>query len=169
VQLNGRVMRRLGVSRRELFETVEHPTMRPLPDTNYEYAERMRSAPNGANLTGHLPFQAPLHSGAVLEIRKRIRVRFWRPLTSNVAPSSLYVPNIRKAVSDLDRARFIKHTFEVARQHFEIGLHVLGAEPAIDAELTQRGNTEFVAEIFVDRSRKARCRIWLGGMLGGNE
>jgi transposase len=39
VQLNGRVMRRLGVSRRELFETIERPLMRPLPDTDYEYAE----------------------------------------------------------------------------------------------------------------------------------
>jgi transposase len=39
VQLNGRVMRRLGVSRRELFETIERPVMRPLPDTDYEYAE----------------------------------------------------------------------------------------------------------------------------------
>jgi transposase len=39
VQLNGRVMRRLGVSRRELFETIERPLMQPLPDTDYEYAE----------------------------------------------------------------------------------------------------------------------------------
>jgi transposase len=39
VQLNGRVMRRLGVSRRELFETVERPVMLPLPDTDHEYAE----------------------------------------------------------------------------------------------------------------------------------
>jgi transposase len=39
VQLNGRVMRRLGISRRELFDTVERPAMRPLPDTDHEYAE----------------------------------------------------------------------------------------------------------------------------------
>ena len=39
VQLNGRVMRRLGVSRRELFETVERPAMQPLPATEHEYAE----------------------------------------------------------------------------------------------------------------------------------
>ena len=36
VQLNGRVMRRLEVSRLELFETVERPAMRALPDTEYE-------------------------------------------------------------------------------------------------------------------------------------
>jgi transposase len=39
VQLNGRVMRRLGVSRLGLFETVERPAMRALPDTDHEYAE----------------------------------------------------------------------------------------------------------------------------------
>src|SRR5262249_24935920 len=39
VQLNGRVMRRLGVSRRELVETVEPPLMRALPDTDHEVAE----------------------------------------------------------------------------------------------------------------------------------
>ena len=38
-QLNGRVMRRLGVSRRELFETVESTVMSALQDTEYEYAE----------------------------------------------------------------------------------------------------------------------------------
>jgi transposase len=32
-------MRRLGVSRRELFETVERPAMQPLPATEHEYAE----------------------------------------------------------------------------------------------------------------------------------
>jgi transposase len=38
-QLNGRPMRRLGLSRRELFETVERSVMRALPETDYEYAE----------------------------------------------------------------------------------------------------------------------------------
>src|SRR3954449_692611 len=39
VQLNGRPMRRLGVSRRELFDTVERPAMRPLPEADHEFAE----------------------------------------------------------------------------------------------------------------------------------
>jgi transposase len=37
--MNGRLMRRLGLSRRQLFETVERPTMRSLPETDYEFAE----------------------------------------------------------------------------------------------------------------------------------
>lgn len=38
-QLNGRAMRRLGVSRRQLYETIERPALRPLPQDPYEYAE----------------------------------------------------------------------------------------------------------------------------------
>jgi transposase len=38
-RMNSREMRRLGASRRQLFETVERPVMQPLPDDDYEYAE----------------------------------------------------------------------------------------------------------------------------------
>src|SRR3712207_6159978 len=38
-RLNGHVMRRLGISRRELFETVERPVLAPLPEAEYEFAE----------------------------------------------------------------------------------------------------------------------------------
>jgi transposase len=38
-RMNGREMRRLGISRRQLFETVERPVMQPLPEQDYEYAE----------------------------------------------------------------------------------------------------------------------------------
>ena len=37
--MNGREMRRLGVSRRQLFETVERPAMQALSEHDYEYAE----------------------------------------------------------------------------------------------------------------------------------
>ena len=38
-RLNAHPMRRLGVSRRELFESIERPALRPLPAEDYEYAE----------------------------------------------------------------------------------------------------------------------------------
>ena len=37
--MNGREMRRLGVSRRQLFDTIERPVMQPLPEQDYEYAD----------------------------------------------------------------------------------------------------------------------------------
>jgi transposase len=36
--LNGRPMRRIGVSRKDLFETIERPALRPLPAEDYEFA-----------------------------------------------------------------------------------------------------------------------------------
>ena len=38
-RMNGREMRRLGMSRRQLFETVERPAMQALPRDEFEYAE----------------------------------------------------------------------------------------------------------------------------------
>jgi transposase len=38
-RMNGHVMRRLGLSRRDLFASVERPALRPLPATDYEFAE----------------------------------------------------------------------------------------------------------------------------------
>jgi transposase len=38
-RMNSREMRRLGMSRRQMFETIERPVMRALPEDDYEYAE----------------------------------------------------------------------------------------------------------------------------------
>ena len=38
-RMNGREIRRLGVSRRQLFETIERPAMQSLPEQDYKYAE----------------------------------------------------------------------------------------------------------------------------------
>jgi len=38
-RMNSREMRRLGMSRRQLFEAIERPVMQPLPQNDFEYAE----------------------------------------------------------------------------------------------------------------------------------
>jgi transposase len=38
-RMNGHVMRRLGLSRSDLFESVEKPALRTLPESDYEFAE----------------------------------------------------------------------------------------------------------------------------------
>ncbi|MEM8751991.1 MAG: IS21 family transposase, partial [Pseudomonadota bacterium] len=38
-RFNGKVTRHLGASRRQLFETLDRPALKPLPATPYEYAE----------------------------------------------------------------------------------------------------------------------------------
>src|SRR5438045_2623999 len=46
--LNARLMRKLGASRREFFETIDRPALLPLPPEPYAYAEwrRCRVAPD---------------------------------------------------------------------------------------------------------------------------
>jgi transposase len=54
--MNGRVMRRLGVSRSDLYRDIEKPALRPLPATTYQYAEwkKARVAPDyHVELLGH--------------------------------------------------------------------------------------------------------------------
>jgi transposase len=54
--LNGRVMRRLKVSRSDLYLEIEKPALRPLPTTAYEYAEWKRARVNldyHVELLGH--------------------------------------------------------------------------------------------------------------------
>ena len=38
-RLNSRVMRRLGMSRHDLFESIERPALRPLPEADWQFAE----------------------------------------------------------------------------------------------------------------------------------
>lgn len=45
-RMNGHVMRRLGLSRQDLFLAVEQPALRPLPPVPYEYAEWKRARVN---------------------------------------------------------------------------------------------------------------------------
>jgi transposase len=61
--LNGRIMRKLGKSRRELFDTLDKPALSPLPDEPYRYAEwrKCRVAPDyHVEISGHyysVPFR----------------------------------------------------------------------------------------------------------------
>jgi transposase len=63
VELNERPLKVLGISRRELFERVDRPALRPLPPTPYEHAEwkDVRVAPDyHVELEGHyysVPYQ----------------------------------------------------------------------------------------------------------------
>jgi transposase len=72
-RLNGRPMRRLGVSRRELFETIERPTLRPLPSAPYEYAE-WRFARVG--LDYHIEIERFFYSVPHTLLREQVDVRF---------------------------------------------------------------------------------------------
>jgi transposase len=73
--MNGRTMRRLGVSRRELFDSVERPALRPLPQTDWEYAEwrLVRVAPDY-----HVEVDGFFYSVPHALIREQVDVRITR-------------------------------------------------------------------------------------------
>src|SRR5262245_752006 len=70
--LNARVTRRLGVSRRALFEQLDRPLLRPLPTTRYEVAE-WRDA--GVNIDYHVAVEHNYYSVPYQLVHQRVEVR----------------------------------------------------------------------------------------------
>lgn len=81
-----------------------------------------------------------------------------------------YIPKVRREVTDLDKRRFVQQGFAVTKQYFETAMVDLkNGHSNIDTDLIHTSATEIHAEIFADGKSKCRCRIWLGGMFGGND
>jgi transposase len=70
--LNARPMRRLGVSRRDLFLELDHPALKPLPAQAYEYAEwRLRRV----SLDYHVDIDGHYYSVPYRLIRDQVEAR----------------------------------------------------------------------------------------------
>ena len=71
-ELNARLMRKLGASRREFFDTIDRPALMPLPAEPYQYAEwrRARVAPDY-----HVEVQGHFYSVPSRLIRQIVEVR----------------------------------------------------------------------------------------------
>ena len=71
-ELNARLMRKLGASRREFFETIDRPALMPLPSEPYQYAEwrRARVAPDY-----HVELHGHFYSVPSRLIRQAVEVR----------------------------------------------------------------------------------------------
>lgn len=76
VVLNDRVMRHLGMSRRQLFEEIDRPALRPLPETPYVYAEWKRCR---VGIDYHIEIEKHLYSVPHTLLRQEVEVR----LTAN--------------------------------------------------------------------------------------
>jgi transposase len=71
--LNGRPMRRLGKSRRELFEAIDRPALRPLPPNPYELAEWNTSR---VNIDYHIQIDRNYYSVPFVLLHEAVEVRF---------------------------------------------------------------------------------------------
>jgi len=72
LELNGRVMKHIGKSRKELFEELDAPNLKPLPAYEFEYAE-MKEARVGINY--HVRFNRHYYSVPYELSGKRVEIR----------------------------------------------------------------------------------------------
>jgi len=71
-RLNTRPMRRLGKSRRELFESMDRPNALPLPERPYEYAEWLKAR---VNIDYHIEVDHHYYSVPYRLLREKLDVR----------------------------------------------------------------------------------------------
>ncbi|WP_284314596.1 IS21 family transposase [Labrys miyagiensis] len=71
-RINAHVMRRLGVSRRHLFETIERPALAALPETDYQFAEWRLAR---VSLDYHVEFDGFFYSVPHALIREQVDIR----------------------------------------------------------------------------------------------
>jgi transposase len=70
--LNTRPMRRIGKSRREMFETLDRPSALPLPERPYEYAEWLKAR---VNIDYHIEVDHHFYSVPYQLLREQLDVR----------------------------------------------------------------------------------------------
>ena len=71
-QLNNKVMKSVGRSRRQEFEEIDQPNLRPLPEKPYEYAERKTAT---VNIDYHIEFDDHLYSVPYTLIHEKVDIR----------------------------------------------------------------------------------------------
>lgn len=71
-ELNRRVMRGYGKSRRELFEQIDRPALRPLPADRFEYAEWKIAT---VNIDYHVEFDHHFYSVPFTYVHEKVEVR----------------------------------------------------------------------------------------------
>src|SRR4030042_1721059 len=78
-ELNNRPMEHLGKSRKQLFEELDQPALRPLPQTPFEYATWKTAR---VNIDYHVEFEKHFYSVPYGLIHQEVRIRasdgmFW--------------------------------------------------------------------------------------------
>jgi transposase len=71
-ELNNKVMQSVGRSRRQEFEEIDRPNLRPLPEKPYQYAERKTTT---VNIDYHIEFDEHLYSVPHALIHQKVDIR----------------------------------------------------------------------------------------------
>jgi transposase len=142
--LNDRPMKKLGVSRRELFERLDRPALRPLPPTPYEFAVWMDC---GVNIDYHIevahnyysvPYQlvhqrveARLTATTVEVFLKGRRIASHRRLTGRgqVSTQPEHMPHAHRAHAEWTPSRLIAWAAKTGPATAQVVSDILGSRP----------------------------------------
>ena len=82
---------------------------------------------------------------------------------------SIYIPKLKRTISDLDKKYFIKSSFSEIKKYFQNALIKLKKSNPniIEADFEEITTSKFVATVYVEKKLKTQCKIWMGGMWGG--
>ncbi|MBN9485877.1 MAG: toll/interleukin-1 receptor domain-containing protein [Alphaproteobacteria bacterium] len=81
-----------------------------------------------------------------------------------------YMPKIRGSITDLDRRRFMREAFTTIQQRFTASLaELVRRNEGVEFDLTPIDAAKFTVEVFIAGKSRAQCRIWMGGLIGGDE
>lgn len=78
------------------------------------------------------------------------------------------IPKIRRTITDLEKKRFLKSSFNEIKKYFQSALTKLKKSNSkiIETEFEEITSSKFVATVYVEEELKAQCKIWIGGMWG---
>ena len=104
VELNGRTMRSYGVSRKELFESLDRPALKPLPRDEYELAVWKKAR---VNLDYHVEFDRHYYSVPFALAHQEVEIRAGERVVE------VYHKSVRVASHQRSHAQY-KHTTDPA-------------------------------------------------------
>ena len=144
VNLNGRVMRRYGKSRRALFEEIERSALRPLPASRFEYADWQKARVNidyHVQVNGHLysvPFrlvheevEARLTADVVEILHGRVRVASHRrsSVRGGFTTITEHMPSAHRAHAEWTPSRILTWAGKVGEGTRELCDAILADRP----------------------------------------
>jgi transposase len=144
VDLNGRVMRRYGKSRRALFEEIERAALRPLPATRFEYSDWEKARVNidyHVAVDGHLysvPYrlvheevEARLTADVVEILHHRVRVASHRrsPMKGGFTTLAEHMPSAHRAHAEWTPSRILTWAGKVGASTRELCDAILADRP----------------------------------------
>src|SRR5206468_1715383 len=114
-ELNGRVMRTYGVSRRELFERLDRPALKPLPERRFVYGEWKTAR---VSIDYHLEVERHYYSVPHGLVGEKLDVRV-TATTVEVFQGSLRVASHARSYRQNAHTTVAEHMPKAHREHLE--------------------------------------------------